>query len=186
MFSIGERIAAAVESFTAAFKFITTDHAYIHDGIAYRVMGKTVSLAAGAKANVAITTPASSSGYIHMRPASFASTANLLEIRVTEGESVTGGTAITPMNQNRNSSRASTAVVKTATTVTIAGTNVGTYMVGAGGVPSAPRSGGGSGQDNEILLKPATTYVFEFENVGSTTETVAYYNFFWYEEKRGV
>lgn len=186
MFSIGERISAAVESFTSAFKMITTDHAYIHDGIAYRVMGKTGSLAAGAKANVALTTPAGTVSYVHMRPAAFASTANLLEVRVTEGETVTGGTAITPANQNRNASRASTVVVKSGVTVTPAGLNVGTYSIGSGGAPSVPQSGSGFGQDNEILLKPATTYVFEFENTGSTTATVAYYNLFWYEEKRGI
>jgi hypothetical protein len=186
MFSIGERISAAVESFTSAFKMVTTDHAYIHAGIAYRVMGKTVSLAAGAKANVALTTPADTVGYAHMRPAAFASTANILEVRVTEGETITGGSVITPVNQNRNSSRVSAVVAKSGVTVTPAGLNVGTYSIGSGGAPSVPRSGGGFGQDNEILLKPATTYVFEFENIGSSTATVAYYNLFWYEEKRGV
>jgi len=182
MFQIEEFWQKSMDALTSTLRTITMDHAYIHEGKAFRTNWKTASLAAGATETTVITTGPTTK-YVHLRPAVFASTANLAEVTITEGATVTGGTALTVVNQNRNSALTTTAIVKQGVTISVAGTlEVGKYSIGSGGIPSAPKSGGSVGADNEIVLKPSTAYTIEIKNVGSTTATVVYANLFWYEE----
>lgn len=173
------------ERLTHANKIITTDHAYIHDGIAYRCSDVSASISAGSSYFYSMQTPASGT-YVHMRPAAFASTANLLEIIITEDSTISGGTELPILNQNRfYKDTLSQCSVKKGVTVTASGTDiVGLYIIGSGGSASAPKAGGSSGSDNEILLLSNTVYSIEMKNIGSSTATVAYLNLFWYEETK--
>jgi len=182
MFQIGEMWQKSMDALTKTLRTISMDHSYIHDGKAFRVNFKTESLAATATETASFTTGPSAK-YVHMRPALFTSTANLIEVVILEGATVTGGSALSAINQNRNSATVATASAKKGVTVSVAGTvEVGRYLIGSGGVPSAPKSGGSAGADNEIVFKPSTTYTIAITNVGSVTATIGYAGLFWYEE----
>ena len=116
---------------------ITTDHAYIHDGRAFRASWVSDSIAAGAVEYASITT--SPSLFTHMRPASFASTANLLEVTIMGNATVSGGTIISNINQNLNVNTISEAVVKKNVSITTSGNiTIGLYGIGSDGVPLRP------------------------------------------------
>lgn len=186
MFQLGEMWQKATDRFTSALKAITLDHSYIHEGHGFRALWKSESIAAAATEVASITTP-NNGKYVHMRPAIFASTANLLEVTIIEGAVVTGGTTVANVNQNRNSALTSAAVVKKGVTIGTPGTTtIGLYTVGSGGVPAAPKSGGSTGESNELVLKPNTTYSIALSNIGSVTATIAYASLFWYDTDTGV
>jgi len=163
---------------------ITGDHAYIHRGKAFNASGQ-VSLAAAAVYSLTLTTPAASSAYVHLRPAFFSSSASYAKMSILEAPVMTAGTAATPTNRNRNSATSATSVYTYNATYTSGGTLVDLYTVGTGGNPTA-RAGGGVGADAELVLKPATTYLFLIDNpTGGATSNIAW-SLFWYEKSRGA
>lgn len=169
------------DPFTSAEAAISTDHSYIHIGIGYSLVG-SVSLSGSAASSISILTPANS--YVHLRPSLISTTASGIEYKLAEGATVTGGSAATPYNKNRNKTTASSVTAKTGVTISVAGTTIELLTAGTGGSP-AQASGGGSGSEHEIVLKPSTTYTITLSNLTSTA-TVAYYNIFWYEETAGA
>lgn len=162
---------------------ISTDHNYIHRGKAFTLSGKTGSIAAGAQYVIRFTTPADK--YVHLRPTSWASTANLGEFRISQGSTTSAGSALTAYNRNNISSKTSLVTILGGATMTVEGTSKLFDSVGIGGT-STRAGGAGGGEDNEIVLAQNTVYTFTFANVGATTATVFYYNLFWYEEDEGV
>ena len=187
---MGQKVQFPVNQIDQFTKFpivVQSDHAYIHDGIGYTISGATASIAAGASWTMVIETPLLASGkFIHFRPIGFSSTANIMEARIAESTTYSGGSAVTPWNRNRNSSIASACTVKTGVTITAEGAvKLGYFSAGTGGVTS--RSGGvADGSAEEIVLKPGTTYSITFSNIGTTTATIGYYSIFWYEETAGA
>lgn len=177
------------ERLTGSRPTITTDHEYIHDGKAFRFEGKTASINAGARAYIAFKTPSVADGrYVHFRPESWFSTANAIEITVWEGENIVDGAAYTPINQNRNKrlTNVSKMTCRTAPTIAPSIRRVGGPYPGGVGGNAQNRAGGAlSGQDAEIVYLPDTWYVIQFENIGTITATVVYYNLYWYEEDQG-
>lgn len=162
---------------------ISTDHNYIHKGKAFTLSGKSGSIASGSQFVIKLETPADK--YVHLRPTSWASTANLGELRIAQGSTTSGGSAGTPHNRNHNSTRTASVVVTTGATMTVEGTVKNYSSAGTGG--TATRDGGsGPGENNEIVLDQSTVYTFTFANVGATTATIFYYDIFWYEEDEGV
>jgi hypothetical protein len=162
---------------------ISTDHNYIHRGKAFTISGKTASVAAGAQHVIRFTTPADK--YIHLRPTSWATTANLGEFRIAQGSTTSGGSAVTAYNRNHLSSLTPSATIIGGATMTVEGTIKLYDSCGIGG--TSTRAGGAAGgEDNEIVLAPSTVYTFTFANVGATTATVFYFNLFWYEEDEGL
>jgi len=98
---------------------------------------------------------------------------------MTEGETFTDGTAVTPINRNRNNLTASAmqAFVKGAT-CTPAGTLL--YSAGVGSSGSPVSIGGGlDAASEELLLKPDTTYAI---TLTPDAETTCILELFWYEE----
>lgn len=174
----------AIERFTGGIKSISTDHAYIHNGQAFSFSAATTSIAAGGVYDFNITTPAT--GYVHWRPTTFGTSANITILELFEGatRSATGGT-ITPVNRNRNNATASAVTVNYAVTTTATGTLLRSVTAGAGGV-TARAGGSASGESEEFVLKPGTNYLLRLTNIGSTTATTAYLTGFWYEEGVGV
>jgi len=179
----GFSLTPSTDEFTGFDIGITGDHAYIHNGKAFSAMGQT-SLAAAGVYSLTLTTPAASVGYIHLRPAFFSSSTSYAKMSIIEAPTFTAGTASTPINRNRNSLTAPTAVYKYNAGYTTGGTVLDITTVGTGGNPTA-RAGGGVGADAEIVLKPVTTYLFYIENpTGGATSNITW-NLFWYEELVG-
>jgi hypothetical protein len=172
-----------VDFFTGYQVNISSDHAYIHKGIGFNIAGESPSVAAAATFAVAIQVPVDT--YVHLRPTQWSTTANIGELKLFEGSTFSSGSAATPLNRNRNSKNVSKCTVTTGVTATnTSATLLLNETAGTGGNPSSS-SGGGGGQNDEWVLKPNRTYVFQFENIGATTATVFYYNFFFYEESAG-
>lgn len=162
---------------------VSSDHAYIHQGIGFNLPGESPSVAAGSTYAVALQIPVGS--FVHLRPTTWSTTANLGELKMFEGSTFTSGSAVTPVNHNRNSKNTS----KVTCTGGVTATNTSAILLlnetaGTGGNLFSS-SGGGGGQNDEWVLRPGRTYVFQFENIGATTATVFYFNFFWYEELAG-
>lgn len=174
------------DKFTGFQTSMGADHRYIHEGIAFSLVGDTGAIsAAGTYALTFITPPAAEGLYIHLRPAQFATTANTTTFTISEGATNSGTTAASSFNRNRNSSNVSKLTTYKATTVS-GGTAIYQDMSGGGSSPTTRAGGAGSGSELEIILKPATTYSLVFANVGASTATTAYYTIYWYEEKKGL
>ena len=171
------------DKFTGFPVFVTSDHAYIHQGIGYELSGTTGSIAAAGTYIVSLTTAVDT--YVHLRPTGLSSTANTLQMRIAEESVASGGSVGTPRNKNRNSKRTSGVTVGLGVTLTTEGTILEYAQVGSGTSAGNASGGSGDGSANEWVLKPGKTYSLRFENVGAVTATVGYYNMFWYEEKAG-
>jgi len=161
---------------------ITSDHAYIHDGKAFTAILSTGSISAVYR--VGFTTPSVASGkFIHWRPLAITSSADYVDIQLTEDDSFTGGTTITPINRNRLSEATSTmqafsnGVTSTPTGIVIQASGIGV----SGNTVS--QAGGGAGADQELVLKQNTSYVITLTPDGATTVRAS---LFWYEEDKGI
>ena len=176
-------ITPETDAFTRFGVAISGDHAYIHQGKAFSAMGST-SLAANASYGVTITTPAATTGFVHYRPALISSSASYIGITLLEAPTVSGGTAGTIINRERNSAATSGAAYKYGVTYTSGGTVLDMTSVGSGGNPPA-RSGGSLGGDVEIVFKPETTYIVLINNPSGGATTTVIWNLFWYEETMG-
>jgi hypothetical protein len=157
---------------------ISSDHSYVHKGLAFTAIINTGSISAAY--DIAFTTPSENVGkYIHWRPIGISSSADYTGFTLYEGDTFSSGTAVTPVNRNRNVSTTSQmqTFVKGAT-ATPAGTIIQAGGIGTSGNPTA-QSGGGSGADQELLLKPDTNYVLTLTPAGAT---ICVLELFWYEE----
>jgi len=155
---------------------ITSDHAYIHKG--YGFIAVIIEEAQSSAFSVGFTTPASGRD-IHWRPARITTSADNVSMTVYEGDSFTGGTALTPVCLNRKIDAATTMqAISTGVTATPAGTIIQAYNTGGGSGGNA--TGGGLSSGEERLLKPETDYVVVFDPAGATD---IYVELFWYEEE---
>ena len=84
-----------------------------------------------------------------------------------------GGTAVTPLNNNRNSLNTSVAtIIKDPTSVTT-GTKISGYLAGSN------RNSGVNSREKEIILKQNTVYLFKFTST-SNSNTITFCGE-WYE-----
>lgn len=182
---IVEILNRAVDKFAGFIAVSDNDHKYIHQGKAFSVRGNTGSVAAAGTYYVTFQTPVVGlSKYVHLRPTSFAATANTTLLEIHEGSAVTNlGSAVTPINLNRNSTKTSKMVVYVGSTTVTDGTQITQAVTGS--AATGVSMGGGSGTIAERVLKPGTTYTLKFTVVGATTASTAYYELFWYEEDKG-
>jgi hypothetical protein len=179
---IGEILEASQEDLTGYTGIISSDHAYIHDGIAFTAIIEVTGVSAAY--DIAFTTPTVVSGkFIHWRPTGITSSANYVDIKLREGDAYTGGTTVVPINRNRlavNTSDMQTFV--TNATVTPTGTVIQQTGIGTAGNPVAV-AGGGSGADQELVLAQNTDYVITLTPDDTTTVVLS---LFWYEENAGL
>jgi hypothetical protein len=82
-----------------------------------------------------------------------------------EGSVVTGGTAITALNKNRNSLITSQSAALSSPTVTTLGTPILSQILIGG---QGKKAGGGAIGSSDLILKPLTTYLFRLTNVNGT------------------
>lgn len=167
------------ERLTGYLAQISSDHAYVHKGWAYTAVIDIGSISAAY--NIAFTTPTvASDKFIHWRPVGMSSSANYVSFKLYEGDTFTGGTAVTPINRRRTGTIPTTQMQAfvTGATSTPAGTLIQAGGIGTAGNPSA-RSGGGSAADQELLLEANETYVLQLVPDGATDVIL---ELFWYEE----
>lgn len=168
------------EGLTGYVAQISSDHAYIHKGMAFTALIDTGSISSAY--HVAFTTPTDASGkYIHWRPIGITSSSNYVDITLKEETSYTiaGGTDVTPINRNRNST-ATSAMQSFKAGVTNAGTGTIIDLTGIGSTGGFfSLSGGADGANEELLLKPNTDYVLTITPSGVTTCNL---KLFWYDE----
>jgi hypothetical protein len=82
-----------------------------------------------------------------------------------EGSVVTGGTAITALNKNRNSLITSQSAALSNPTVTTLGTPILSQILIGG---EGKKAGGGAIGSSDLILKPLTTYLFRLTNINGT------------------
>lgn len=176
------RLLNVFESFTKAFKVISTDHAYIHDGKSFRYP-HLLSITAGGTNKITFLTPTVLSGkVVHFRPADLSTSGDKVTVNMYETSTGnTGGNARVPLNSNRNSALASGSTLLDGVTVTGNGTLIDIKYIGGGTGVGQARSGAGSQESEEIVLKPATLYTIEVINNSSATNIVLI-GLRWYEE----
>ena len=176
MASATELLKGMKELFTGFMTVISSDHAYIHKGWAFTGLIKTPSITI--PYHIAFKTPATLKE-IHWRPLGLTTSANYVGVELREGDASTGGTDNIPINRNRKSILTSLMQsFKQGVIATPVGILIDIDGLGAAGNP-ASRSGGGSGGDEELLLKSDTDYVLTLTPDGATIVTA---KLFWYEE----
>ncbi len=157
----------------------TIDHVHqqIHAGAHFVATHKiTHGATVPSSATMLITTPAASEYHMVLEVAADKGGYWTFE----ESASATSGTAITELNNDRQSSTTSDAIVThTATLTATVGTVLEQHLVGAAGSHPASVTGGGAEARNEWILEASTAYLVRFVAAGATTTTVI--NAYWYE-----
>jgi hypothetical protein len=172
----------ASENLTGYLGVISSDHAYVHKGLALTAVVNTGSISAAYK--ISFKTPTVASGkFIHWRPIGITTSADYCQVDFYEGDAFTGGTTVVPINRNRLSAvTSSMQTFAKGTTVTLAGTLLASTGIGTSGNP-ASQAGGGAGADQELVLKQDEEYSFLITPDGATTCVL---DLFWYEEDGGI
>lgn len=173
-----------IEEITGAARTITTDHDFIHKGIAFTTASK-FTIAAAASAYLEIIVPVGS--YVHFKPTSIQTDGPKITVQLIEAPTLTtGSTVVVPVNRRRvGTPTLSLLTVKNNPTAVSAGTVLDQDYVGGGtGAGGSTVSGGMATNDNEWVLKPATTYALKVTNGGSASADVNIKTF-WYEELAG-
>ena len=184
---VGNDVAIQVEDgydrLTGSRKSMTSDHAYIHEGLLFETFYKA-SVNAAANMDISILTPAATAGYVHLRPSAVSGSGDKITVTLHEAVTMTVGTGLTAYNHNRNSTKTAGAVVKHTPTVTNTGTAIGQGFIGGGTGFGQSTSGSERGEQNEWVLKPATQYLLRINNASSAANIINA-NVLWYEEPRG-
>jgi len=159
---------------TNGLEVLTTDHALIHEGIAYTLANVvTVDTAH----SIAFTTPAVA--YVHFKPIGITASGGPVTITLKEGATFTGGATATPFNRNRLSTNTADMVCKTGVT-TSDGTVLLTALIGSA-TTGSQKVGASTNAAEEIVLKRNTTYTLNFAETATGTVAIGY-DLFWYEE----
>lgn len=176
-----------IEEITGGAKQILTDHASIHEGLAYTVANK-MDIASTKVGAISIAVPEGT--YVHFKPAKFVNVGGPVYLSLLEDYTFTGGSAITPVNRKRTGTvGVSACTVKGSTDITaVAGsTPVSLDMkVLPGSSTGASHLGGDFGAAEEWILRPGKTYLVTMTNATSPGAQVTVgYELFWYEEAAG-
>ena len=156
---------------TKAMPSIDYAHHEVHDGNHYNVRGFTSGLGSGAGLIWCVTTP-NTTKWAHMTFQIEGTTQT--EVYVYEGVSCSGGTAITPRNNNRNAGDNSSLilmqnpVISGANAVAASGVLIEKYSKGLEGTtPSKSSFNGEVTREDEMILKSGTTYLYYIKSVGA-------------------
>jgi len=161
---------AELDSITWALETIDYSHHEIHRGSHYFVSGYEI-LGSSATASFFITTPDSTS-WAHMTFT--VQGTDKVTLKFCESASgITGGSSITPINNDRNSSNTSGLTLLYNATAVNTGSTIDSYSAGAS------KRIGNITRDEEIILKQNTTYYFQITS-GAASNTISYKGS-WYE-----
>ena len=170
------KLPYAVDKSTGAQISIDYAHHEVHGGSHYYVEGFT-TLATGASLLVKLVTP-NTTKWSHFNW--HIESNGFLETYLYEDASggMAGGATITPLNNNRNSSNTSgMMIVSGVATPTTYVTTISQKSWGGTGFKTT--SGGGSGREDELVLKQDATYCRTF--VSGSDDNIVSFKAFWYE-----
>jgi hypothetical protein len=182
MMIMATEIASPIERATKGVKIIDSDHGYIHDGDFYEAFFNE-TIATGASVLITITTP--DDLYVHYRNEKINTSGDKIKVELFEDATIaSGGTAFTPINHNRVTTKISkVSVVRAPTLVTGAdGSLIAQTFIGGGTGLGGNRNGAETVQTNEYILKQSCTYVVKITN-DSAASNVVQLNPTWYEEE---
>ena len=147
---------------TLALNVMNYEHHEIHGGSHFMIADYALNQAAAAEIDFVMTTP-DSGKWSHMTVGFSSSDGATLD--VYEGASgVSGGTATTPLNNNRNSSNASVLTVTKDPTAVTPGTKIAGFIAGGS------RESGFAVREREIILKQNTTYLFRITSLANSND----------------
>lgn len=157
---------------------VDVNHQRNHDGrafFAYKMYPDSAPLTATSSIDIVLASPAGVYPHITIDAMCLGDA----EFYIYEGTGTTGGTALTPVNRNRNyaDSNPSQIAMVVNPTVTSLGTQLDAQVIAGG---SGKKSGGGSAGSLEYVLKPLTNYLFRLTNVNGTSHA-AHMQLEWYE-----
>lgn len=160
---IGEQIypyTDILDGLTDKPTILDYEHHEIHAGSHFFICDYDDSMALNDTIQFVVTTP-NTETWLHMT-LDFASTLGAT-FEIYEGASnVVGGTTVTPLNNNRNSTNTSVAtIIKDPTSITT-GTRIAGYLAGAN------RVSGVNSRERELILKQNTTYLFKFTSTANS------------------
>jgi len=143
-----------IDSYSCERAGIQTGHFLTHAGRLYQALFQQSNIGAATTTDYSIVTSATKEMHLdlHVRVNQGIQTFSLIE----GPTGVTGGSAVTPWNKNRNSSATPDAVIKSGVT----GTTGGTAIVLGRGLYAGEFDLSGGRPEDEIILKAGTTYVF--------------------------
>jgi len=164
--------SANIDGVTHSIQTIDYAHHEIHSGSHYFMEGH-VTLGSTDTLYVKLVTPDTTrwSHFLWDISSSFILETNLYE---ESSGGMTGGAAVTPINNNRNSANTSGMIITSGVTVaTTLGTKISSAKWGSKSI------GGGHSRDDEVMLKQNTTYLREF--ISSTNSNIVSFKASWYE-----
>ena len=165
-----------VDRATKATTTINYAHHEIHDGSHYYIKGY-VELDTDADIDFCITTP-DSTKWGHMLFS--ISGTSITTIEIYEGSTYsTAGSAVTAINNNRNSTNTSVMSIASERSITALGTKISASKFGTATNPGNPLAGGSAAREDEVILKQNTSYTFRIIS-GADGNTIDY-RANWYE-----
>lgn len=154
---------SGIDASTETLQTISYEHHEIHSGSHYNYCDYSLNEGSGNTIEFVMTTP-NTTKWAHLVFQVYSSEGATLELY--EGTTgVTGGTAITPRNNNRNSSNVSDiTLIKDPTTITDNGTRASGYLAGGG------RTSGVVERGNEFVLKQNTAYLVRITSLAVSND----------------
>lgn len=157
---------------TGAFTTIGYEHHEIHGGSHYFICDFSLNESSGAVIEFVLTTD-NSAKWMHSTLDFSGSEGATLEV-YKNPTGVVGGTAITPINNNGNSTNTSlSTVVKDPASIAADGTRAAGFIAGGG------KTSGFNSRDKEIILKQNTVYLFRITSLAVSNDIG--WCFEWYE-----
>lgn len=165
---------ARVDSATHALETVDYAHHEMHGGSHYFIKTFLADTGgAGSTSYFAFTTP-NTTKWVHAK-ALLAPDVDT-EINIYEDATISGGTPVPGINNNRNSGNTAGLVAVSAPTVSVAGNKIWAARTGG----SRNTVGVAPGSNYEIIAKQNSTYVFEIIK-RTTADLVIDIDFYWYE-----
>ena len=175
MLTVSETLG--IDSATDVLEVIDYVHHEIHDGNHFYIQGYVTMGTTTTPLRIKLVTPDSAKrAHFVFRVESSGITSMTLDEDATGG--MTGGTAIVPLNNDRNSTTASGMVLTSGVTAaTSYVTRIDNDKWGAAGFKS--NIGGGGGREDELILKENTTYLRTFTSFADAN--IIQFRASWYE-----
>ena len=173
MATTAEILNEARDKVSYALTMIDVSHHEIHSGDHFYMDGYT-SLDIDGVLRVGLVTP-NTTKWVHLTWTIYSN--GVLTAEFFEGASLSGGTPMTPLNNNRNSSNTSGITLTSGVTSSADGTLISKSKWGGTGFKSV--SGGSGSRSDELILKQNTTYLRKFTS--HTDSNIIGFKAMWYE-----
>jgi len=176
--AIGSITNNGIDDSTQSLQTIEYEHHEIHGGASFTAQNFQ-NTASGGEFNLGFTT-ANGSKWVHAIE-EVQGTA-ITELRIYEGATLSGGTAISHINRNRNSPTTATGICTENPTVSGSSPTSGTLLIAQsfGDATTPSKTFGGETRGiQEFILKSGTTYLFNLRS--ATNDNIISSKLEWYE-----